>query len=215
MGNLGSPDPLGIWVSRSPFPKAPETTSPAPAPQEPKRPWQCKHLELHTRRQLFVPQNPRFLGPWTPPAVTPQHPESCFVPGLAVGCRQHPVWGDEGGTAVEASALEEGHLPRLGVGHTLLTSRRLAVVLLGRWERARRGVSEGGVPFLASRPRSAFFTCAFPKFLKRSLPLTVKHCLLSSFYNCCWFSAERLLCPGPPAFATGLWEREDGERSPL
>lgn len=135
-----------------------------------------------------------------------------FIPGLAVGCRQHPECRNEGSATAETPTLKYGHLPWLGVGLTLLTSQPLLSVILGCWERGQRRVPEDRVLFLGSYtlpgpcPYHAFFICAFPRSLKMSLSLNFQHCLLSGFYNCCLFSPERSPCPWPsPVYYR--WER--------
>lgn len=80
----------------------------------------------------------RFLNP----TYAPTGP--AFIPGLALGLRQHSVLGDEGSTAV--STLEGDPLLWLGVGCTLLTLQEL-VTVLGHRERWWRTPEDRGFFF--------------------------------------------------------------------
>lgn len=175
-------------------------------------------LALSSGSSSFFPrdQDSQIPRPFPPCPRSARGP--AFIPGLAVGCGQHPVRGDEGSTAVKASTIEQGHLPGLGVGLALLTFQHLAIVVLCRWERAWGVVR---VLFLAPHislapcPHYVFFTCASPNFL-----LIFMHCLLSRFHNLFLFSPERCPCPRPPPFChRTLGDRGQGRdqraRSPL
>lgn len=134
-GDLGSPDTLGIWKSHDPFPKAltPYFQSPSSAAKVSKL---RTHLELSSQAPALSSSESEIFRSLKPCPLCPMcTPSPSFVPGLAVGCRQHPAWGEEGSTAVKAPPLEEGHLPWLRVGRTLLTPPHFVTVVLGRWER--------------------------------------------------------------------------------
>lgn len=119
--------------------------------------------------------------------------------------------GDEGTTAVKASMLEEGHLPCLGVGRTLITLS-LSSWATERGDRGRAPRTESSplppTPSLYPDLTTHFPPVAFPQLLKMSLLWNFKHRLLSSFYNCCLFSPELSLCPQPPL----VCYRTPGER---
>lgn len=122
--------PPALWESGEPLPstQGPKRVVPVPTPQRPRHPHGTKPPGVRT---FFLRIQDSQIP--DPARRALQDLSPAFIPGLAVGCRQHPLGGDEGSTAVKASALEEGHLPRLGVGRALLTFQHLAVVL-GGWE---------------------------------------------------------------------------------
>lgn len=102
-GHAGVPHPLGIWRCHSAPARGAEASSSGrlwPLGTKEVRPPGTQPLGsgsfLLTIRDSLISR----------PLVPLRTLSPAFIPGLAVGCRQHPVLRDEGSTAVEPSTLK-------------------------------------------------------------------------------------------------------------
>lgn len=128
-----------------PLPSVSEALKPIVLAPAPPGPWRCAHLELSPQAPALSSSESkilRSLGPWHP---APEDPEPCLHTRCGGGQQTASGLQSEGNTAVKASTLQEGRLPRLGVGLTRLTFQRLGGVVLGRWERKQRRIPQDTV----------------------------------------------------------------------